>query len=103
MGKNFPEIMSLVVFIWSMIIYQTSAGLVSFGFRTYVNDWSTTPAKIITSLWYDGNIYQCNLYPTQSGELYLCTSSSWVVFKQCDNDEFKIMIDNSDSGNSVEI
>ena len=82
-----------------------SLTLDEFGFKTHTISYAGTSGTVKLYLWFDNKIYSCSFNPTSADTEYSCNDNSWTdLGYRCNNDnDYKILIDNSASADGVVI
>eukprot|EP01084_Bolivina_argentea_P198912 340465_1 len=104
--------LSSVLFLSHIIIFASSK-VTKFGFSTNDDRNAATSAVIKTTLWFNRTIFSCELHPKTKSEWYYCeensnakdqTTATWSAMESdpiCNEPQYKIMIDNSQSTDPV--
>eukprot|EP01084_Bolivina_argentea_P181361 313228_1 len=96
-----------IAFTIALLNLIAALELTSYGFKTLDDSIAFTYGTVTTTLWFNHTIYQCTMYPIDYDTFYSCDSSRWSVIgtynSVCHISEYKMMIDNSNSGDALEI
>eukprot|EP01084_Bolivina_argentea_P009963 18589_1 len=75
--------------------------VISFGIHTSADNNAGASNAIGLSLWFDDKQYECSVVPMLISTFYSCTESSWTMIQNQSNREYKIMVENSNSGDGI--